>query len=65
MTDGILSAIFGALLLLALVLGWPSLLTAIQLIRTERLLGRLFWHVVTAIDGAIGRAERHKDRPKS
>ncbi len=52
MTDAILSAIFGGLLLLALVLGYPALLTAIRLIRAERLLGRLTWHTLTSIDTA-------------
>jgi hypothetical protein len=49
-TDPILAAIFGGLLVIALSLAWPALFTAIRLIRTERTFGKLFWHVLTAID---------------
>jgi hypothetical protein len=39
-----LSWIMGCVFLLALVLGWPALTTALALIREERLLGKIYWY---------------------
>jgi hypothetical protein len=49
-TEAQLGWIMGSLLLFGLVLGWPSIMTALALIREERVLGRLYWHLRTALD---------------
>ena len=46
----VFSWLSGALLLVALVLGYPSVMTAVALARSERVLGKLFWNVVMAWD---------------
>jgi len=53
-TEAQLGWIMGCLLLLGLVLGYPSLLTAIALLREQRLLGKLYWYVRTALDRCRG-----------
>jgi hypothetical protein len=40
----------GCALLLALLLGSPALSTALALLREQRVLGRLYWHLITALD---------------
>lgn len=44
------SWIMGCLFLFALVIGYPSLVTALALLREERVLGRLYWHLRSALD---------------
>ncbi|MCU1376765.1 MAG: hypothetical protein JWO68_4051 [Actinomycetia bacterium] len=45
-----LTWLFGCFLMLGFMLAYPAITTAIGLLRTERSLGKLFWHVVTAFD---------------
>jgi hypothetical protein len=49
-TEAQLGWIMGCLLLFGLVIGWPSITTALALLREERVLGRLYWHLRTALD---------------
>ena len=49
-TEARLGWIMGCALLLALLLGWPALSTAVALLREERVLGRLYWHFRIARD---------------
>jgi hypothetical protein len=49
-TEAQLGGIMGCLLLLGLVLGYPSIMTALALLREQRVLGRLYWHLRTALD---------------
>ena len=49
-TEAHLTWIFGCLLIAGLLLAYPAFTTAIALLRTEKRLGKLFWHVVTAFD---------------
>jgi hypothetical protein len=37
-------------LILAAGIGWPALTTAIALLREQRLLGRVYWHVLMELD---------------
>jgi hypothetical protein len=41
------------LLLLAFVLALPALLTALRLLRAQRLLGSLFWRVTSLLDSPL------------
>jgi hypothetical protein len=54
-TEAQLDWIMGRLLLFGLVIGWPSIMTALALLREERVLGRLYWHLRTALDRRRGR----------
>jgi hypothetical protein len=49
-TEAQLTWLFGCSLILALVLGYPALTTAIALLRTQRALRKLFRHFVPALD---------------
>jgi hypothetical protein len=49
-TEAELGWIMGCLLLLALVIGYPSIMTALAVLREQRVLGRLYWHLRTALD---------------
>ena len=49
-TEAQLVWIMGCLLLLGLVLGYPSIRTALALMREYKELGRLYWHLSTALD---------------
>jgi hypothetical protein len=49
-TEAQLTWLFGCCLMLAMLLGYPALTTAIALLRAERTLGKLFWHIVTVFD---------------
>ena len=42
--------IMGCLFLLALVIGYPALATALALLREQRVLGKLYWHLRTALN---------------
>jgi hypothetical protein len=42
--------IMGCLLLFGLVIGYPSIMTALALLREERVLGKLYWNLRTALD---------------
>ncbi len=43
-TEAELSWLMGCLFVFLLIIGYPSVLTAIALIREERVLGKLYWH---------------------
>jgi hypothetical protein len=62
MTDGILTSIFAALLIAGLLFGYSALMTAIKLLRTERVLGRLFWFVTSPRDAGSSRTPPHAKR---
>jgi hypothetical protein len=49
-TEAQLGWIMGCLPLFGLVIGWPSITTAVALLREERVLGRLDWYLRTALD---------------
>jgi len=49
-TEAQLYWIMGCLLLFGLVIGLPSIATALALLREQRVLGRLYWHWRTALD---------------
>lgn len=43
--------IMGCLFLLGILLAYPALMTALALMRTERVLGKLYcWYIVLALD---------------
>jgi hypothetical protein len=44
------------------MLAWPALFTLIRLVRSERLLGRLLWHVLASIDAATHRGAAPRNR---
>lgn len=50
LSDGALALVFGGLLLAGLLLGYPALMTALALIREQRVLGKLYWHLRSALD---------------
>ena len=52
-TEAELGWLMGCALLLARLLGWPALSTALALLREQRVLGRLYWHLRTAFDRAM------------
>src|SRR5690349_728662 len=45
-TDATWALLAGALLLLGVLLVLPALTTALSLMRSERVLGKLYWHVI-------------------
>jgi len=49
-TEDQLGWIMGCVLLLALLLGWPALTTALALLREQRVLGRLSWRWRTLLE---------------
>jgi hypothetical protein len=58
LTDSTISVIFGGLLLVGILVGWPAATTVIGLLRSEQLLGKLYWRFIVAVDNARGRRER-------
>ena len=46
----LLAAVVGCLLLVCLVIVYPSIVTALALLREQRVLGKLYWHWRTALD---------------
>lgn len=50
LTEAQLNYIMGSLVLLGIVFGWPALTTALALMREHKVLGRLYWHLRTALD---------------
>ena len=50
LTEAQLGYIMGSILLLALVLGWPALTTALALMREYKVLGRLYWYLRMLLD---------------
>ena len=49
-TEAQLFWIMGCLLLFCLVIVYPSIMTALALLREQRVLGNLYWHWRTALD---------------
>lgn len=49
-SDPALASLWGALLLIGLLLGYPALASALALLRAQRVFGKLYWHVLTAFD---------------
>ncbi len=49
-TEAQLYWIMGCLLLFGLVIGYPSIMTVLALMREERVLGKLYWHWRMALD---------------
>lgn len=49
-TEAQLTWLFRCCLIVAMIVGYPALTTAIALMRAERTLGKLFWSVITAFD---------------
>jgi hypothetical protein len=56
-TEAQLEWIMGRLLLFGRVIGWSSITIALALLREEQVLGRLYWHLRTALD-RMDRRER-------
>jgi hypothetical protein len=56
-TEVELGWIVGCLLLFGLMIALPSIATALALLREQRVLGRLYWHLRAALD------QRHKRTP--
>jgi hypothetical protein len=52
LTDATFSIILGSLILFGLLLGYPALITALALLRSRRVLGKLSPHVTMAVDAA-------------
>ena len=49
-TEAQLEWIMGCVFLAALVIGWPAFTRALALLREERVLGKLYWHLKAALD---------------
>ena len=49
-TEAQLGWIMGCLLLLGLVIGYPTIMTALALLREQRVLGRLYRQLRTGLD---------------
>jgi hypothetical protein len=60
LTDSTLSVIFGGLLLFGILIAWPAFTTALALMRSERLLQKLYWHFVVAVDTTRRARERKR-----
>ena len=59
-TEAELYWILGCLLLFGLVIGYPSLMTLLALMREQRVLGKLYWRFRAALDDRPRR--QHGDR---
>ena len=55
-TETQLGWILGCLLLFALVVLYPTFMTVLALMRQQRVLGKLYWH----LKGAIDRRREHR-----
>jgi hypothetical protein len=51
-TEVQLNWLFGCFLIVGFLLAYPAFTTAIALLGSQRRLGKLFWHVVTAFESS-------------
>jgi hypothetical protein len=62
LTESTISAIFGGLLLFGILIAWPAFTTALALMRSERMLGKLYWQFVVAVDTTRGTREASSEK---
>jgi hypothetical protein len=62
LTDSIVCAIFSGLLLIGILIAWPAFMTALALMRSERLLGKLYWQFVVAVETTRGTRQADSEK---
>jgi hypothetical protein len=58
LNDSTISVIFGGLFFFGILVGWPAVTTVLGLMRSEKLLRKLYWRFIVAVDNVRGSRDR-------